>query len=99
VVASDTKGILEDKVAKKFLVSSPEEERNVTAISEQWDKMLSTSRSLCDSSQVLIVRFIKDWARGEINGSTSQMGWWELAASTQRSKLGKRVHGTLIEMG
>ena len=31
-------------MAKNFLESSPDEERNVTAISERWDKMLSTYR-------------------------------------------------------
>lgn len=83
-------------MAKQFLESSPEEERNVSAITERWDKMLTTYRSLCELL-LLIVRFIQDYARGVVNGSTGQIWWWDLAASTQRKHLGKRVHGTLIK--
>ena len=37
------------------------------------------------------VRFINDWGRGDISGTTGETPWWDLALSTQKKKLDGKV--------
>src|SRR5579859_5583613 len=89
-LAGESASISNDRIASKFLASSPMvTTRSTDSIKERWIKMVATYRYPTHHCFPTNKMHICDWHAGRLVGCTGQPRWFELEKPVQKKSLGK----------